>query len=68
MKWILRDKEMIEKRELLTRVNMAIKQGAGTLVICEVCDSHDTQLVKNKLDYLRRLKANIEEAIKKEEE
>ena len=59
---------MIEKRELLTRVNMAIKQGAGTLVICEVCDSKDTQLVRNKLDYLRRLKANIEEAIKKEEE
>ena len=59
---------MIEKRELLNRVNMAIKKGAGTLVICEVCDSEDTQLVKNKLDYLLRLKANIEEAIKKEEE
>ena len=59
---------MSEKREFLKRVNIALKQGAGTLVICEVCDSDDTQLVKNKLDYLRRLKANIEEAIKKEEE
>lgn len=46
MKWTFRDREMSEKGELLTRVNRGIKQGLGTLVICEVCDSPDTELVK----------------------